>query len=72
MDHEQASRRLSAALGRRIDAEDIMFADDGIVMVGDSAFALAGGNACYEPGVGWRRNGKPWDPTGVNVRPAAT
>ncbi len=73
-DHEQAARRLAAALGRRIDAEDIVFADDGgtILTADGGVFALCGGNACYEPGVGWRRNGKPWDPTGVKVRPVTS
>ncbi|CAN5120489.1 hypothetical protein BH20ACT8_BH20ACT8_09730 [soil metagenome] len=69
MDNEQVARRLSAALGRRIDAEDIMFADGGIVMTATGVFSLCGGNACFEAGVGWWRNGKRWTPDGVKVRP---
>ncbi len=70
MDNEQAARRLSAALGRRIDAEDIAYADDGgTVMTATGAFALAGGNVAYEPGVGWWRNGRRWTPDGVKLRP---
>ncbi len=72
-DHEQAARRLSAALGRRIDAEDVVFADGGgAVLTADGVFALCGGNACYEAGTGWWRNGKQWDPTGAKVRPVTS
>ncbi len=71
MDNEQAARRLAAALGRRIVAEDIVFADDGgTILTADArVYVLGGGNAVYEPGKGWRRNGKPWTPDGVKVRP---
>ncbi len=71
MDNETAARRLSAALGKRIDAEHIVYTADGTVMTADAVYSLAGGNVAYEAGAGWWRNGKRWDPTGVKLRPAS-
>jgi hypothetical protein len=71
MDKTLAARRLSAALGMKIEPEiiDVVYEPSIVRLKNGRAFALAGGNAAYyssydENGsyVGfWVKNGKVWD-----------
>jgi hypothetical protein len=69
MRKELAARRLSAALGKKIDEDDVIFAaDDGTLLVGDQVYALVKGNAAYVGNGEWMKNGRPWvDPEGVQI-----
>jgi hypothetical protein len=72
VDKTLAARRLSAALGMRIDPEIIDVVYDGRIvrLKNGNAFALAGGNAAYLGDGVWVKNGKVWDiQPGEDVRP---
>ncbi len=59
-----AARRLSAALGRRVEPEDVQYLSSDCKLVrlkGDLVFMLSGGNTAYCGDGVYMRNGKPWD-----------
>jgi hypothetical protein len=63
VDKTLAARRLSAAIGMRIDPDIIDFVlEPSIVQLKNGrAFSLAGGNAAYVGEGIWVKNGKVWD-----------
>lgn len=63
MTPELAIRRLSAALGRKITADDIEeIALDYVFLRSGECFALYAGNVAYKAGEGvWLKNGQVWD-----------
>lgn len=61
MDRALAARRLSAALGRKVTADDIDFIEGNYVcLVGGKVYALYAGNACYAGNGLWMKNGREW------------
>lgn len=79
MDKSLAARRLSAALGEKVDPSRVVYAlgpelGAGWVRLTDGrAFRLAGGNAAQEiSSKRWVRNGKSWEDVSDNdIRPLA-
>jgi hypothetical protein len=63
VDRQLAARRLSAALGMRIDPEiiDVVYDRRVVQLKNGNAFALAGGNAAYVGEGIWVKNGKVWN-----------
>ena len=61
MDNALAARRLSAAIGRKITADQIDFIEGNYVcLVGGKVYALYAGNACYAGDGLWMKNGAEW------------
>jgi hypothetical protein len=63
VDKQLAARRLSAALGMKIQPEiiDIVYDRRIVILKNGNAFALPGGNAAYLGDGVWVKNGKVWD-----------
>jgi hypothetical protein len=52
------ARRLSGALGRKVDPADVEPCGDDYVLWDGRLVPLLRGNVAYVPGVGWHRNGQ--------------
>jgi hypothetical protein len=59
-DRAKVARRISGALGRRVDPDAVeILSDTAVFLTGEDQIAmLARGNVCYLPGDGWWRNGR--------------